>query len=101
MDMAVFLQKERNYHSGQNDYIHKFLFWAVISEYVKNSLTQINSSRLIFEYVKNSFTDKIVLGQNICKFLQILLIQVVCLYTHEFCTRPVFLAQQGQNSGKT
>ena len=27
------------YHSGQNDYIHRFLFWAVISEYVKISLT--------------------------------------------------------------
>ena len=23
------------YHSGQNYYIHRFLFWAVISEYVK------------------------------------------------------------------
>ena len=31
--------KGKNYHSGQNDYMYEFLFWAVISKYVKNSLT--------------------------------------------------------------
>ena len=48
-------------NSGQNDYIHKFLFWAVIS--------------------KIALQTETALGQNFCRILQILLASwCACLY---------------------
>ena len=82
LEELIFL---REYHSGQNDYIHTFLFWAVISEYVKIALHK-KSGGLIFEYVKNSFTDKHCFRSE---FLQIftdsagtMVCVCVCLYAH-------------------
>ena len=33
------VQQAGVYHSGQNDYIHKCLFWAVVSEICKKGIT--------------------------------------------------------------
>ena len=54
----------KQYHSGQNVYIHKFLFWAVISEYVKTALHKQILADLDFEYVENSFADRNCFGSE-------------------------------------